>query len=264
MKKISSQLFSPLCFAILFFGLGAAHASLTSPVALPKADDLVPQIDVYVARLEKNLDDLDGSIRFDQDADTLYRDANTLAMIALALGLSKEENPYQKAAPAIVEAALKVENAKNFDDAAKAVAEVKRALKTSTDPAKLSWETKIASLKPLMKAVPNINTLVKRNLRNESVLKRGTRIVVEGSAVMAVLGQGSIPHADETIRPGAVKEWTDHCLEFRDAALTLYRVASEYEAENAKFDDIQNAYEVLSDSCDSCHNLFYTGEIPKD
>ena len=233
-------------------------------VQLPKVSDLVPQVEVYVTRLEKSLDDLDGSPRFVEDADVLYRDANTLALIALSLGLSKEDNPYKKAAPAMIQAAMKMETVKNFDEAAKVIAEIKRSLKAEADPTILSWDKKIVSLRPIMKAVPNINTLVKRNLRTEAALKKGTRIVVEGSAVMAAIGQGSIPNSVETIKPGAVKEWTAHCFEFRDAALALNRAASDYEAGKGKFDAIQNAYEALSDSCDSCHKLFYNGEVPKD
>ena len=232
-------------------------------VQLPKVADLVPQIDAYVKRLEKNLDDLDGSPRFIEDADTLHRDANALALIALALGLSQEENPYQKAAPVIIEAALKLETVKTFDDATKAMMELKRSLKADGDPTTLRWDKKVASLSPIMKAVPNINTLVKRNLRTEAALKKGVRIAVEGAAVMAAIGQGSIPNLDETIKPDAAKEWTAHCIEFRDAALALNRAASDYEAEKGKFSAVQDAYEALSDSCDSCHKLFYHGEIPE-
>ncbi|MCL2303883.1 MAG: hypothetical protein FWC43_00915 [Planctomycetaceae bacterium] len=232
-------------------------------VKLPKVGDLVPQIDVYVKKLEKTLDDLDGSPRFVDDAEALHRDANTLALIALALGLSKEENPYKKAAPAMIEAALKLETVKNLDDATKAVAEIKQSLKAEADSA-LSWDKKIASLGPIMKAVPNVNTLVKRNLRTEAVLKKGARTVVEGSAVIAVIGQGSVPNAAETIKPDAVKEWTGHCLELRDAALALNKAASDYETDKGNFEAVQDAYEALSDSCDSCHKLFYKGEVPKD
>ena len=230
-------------------------------VKLPKADDLAPQIAVYVEKLEKTLDDLDGSVRFAEDADVLYRDANTLALIALALGLSKEDNPYKKAAPAIIEAAMKMETVKNLDEATKAVAEVKKSLKANGNPADLSWEQKVASLKPIMKAVPNINTLVKRNIRTEAAMKKGPRKVVEGAAIMAVIGQGSIPNAAETIKPNAAKEWKQHCIEFRDAAWDLNRLASEYEAGKTDFDNVQIAFEALTDTCDSCHKLFYHGDV---
>ncbi len=233
-------------------------------VKLPQVDDLVPQVDVYIGKLEKTLEDLDGSVRFVDDADVLFRDANTLAMIALALGLSKEDNPYKKAAPAIIEAAHKVEAVKNLDEATQAVAEVKKALKAEAGTNDLSWDKKVASLKPIMKAVPNINTQVKRNLRTEAALKKGGRKVVEGAAVLAVIGQGSIPNAVDTIKPDAVKDWKIQCLELRDAALELNRAASGYEAGKAKFEEIQAAYERLSDSCDSCHKIFYAGELPTE
>ncbi len=233
-------------------------------VELPKVDDLVPQVAVYVGKLDKTLEDLDGSVRFVDDADVLFRDANTLAMIALALGLSKEDNPYKKAAPAIIEAAQKVEAVKNLDEATQAVAEVKRALKTDAGAGGLSWNKKIATLKPIMKAVPNINTQVKRNLRTEAALKKGNQKVVEGAAVLAVIGQGSIPNAVDTIKPEAVNDWKAQCLELREAALELNRAASGYEAGKVKFEEIQTAFERLSDSCDSCHKIFYNGELPTE
>ena len=238
-------------------------ADVSDSVQLPKVSDLVPQVEAYVAKLEKKLGDLEGASRFVDDADLLYRDANTLALIALALGLSEEENPYKKAAPAIIQAAMKMDSVKNFDEATQVIAEIKQSLTAEADSASLGWEKKLVSLTPTMKAVVNTNTLVKRNLRTEAALQRGSRVVAEGSAVMAVIAQGNIPNANETTKPDAVREWTAHCLEFRDAALTLNQAASDFEAEKGTFDAVQTAYEALADSCDSCHKLFYNGEAPK-
>lgn len=243
----------------------AADANSDFTVKLPPASDLASQIPVYIERLEKTVDDLDGSPRFVDDADVLFRDANTLAMIALALGLSEENNQYKKSAPAIVQAALQLEKVKNVDQANEAVAALKKTLTPEgaagmkTTP--LRWDAKIGSLGPMMKAVPNINTLVKRNLRTEPMLKRGVKRVSSGAAVLAVIGQGSLPIAAETIKPTAVRQWKEQCEIFRDASLGLNKAARDYEAGKATFADVQNAYETLSDTCDMCHKIFYPSGV---
>ena len=225
-------------------------------VKLPKVSDLEPQIDEYVNTIKKNLDDLDGSIRFADDADVLYRDANTLVLLALALGVSDENNKYKKSAPAIIAAAKKLETAKTFDVAQKAVAELEKSLTVVSASAQLKWE-KVASLKPLMKAVPNINNVVKRNLRNEAALKRGTTKVMQGTATLAVIGQGSVPNADETTSPDSADEWKKLCYSFRDAALEVNAKTTAYVDEKATFDDVDAAFETLSDTCNACHELFF-------
>lgn len=243
----------------------AAQAEDDISVKLPPVSDLVSQVSAYVERIEKHVDDLDGSPRFVEDADVLFRDANTLAMIALALGLAEDDNPYKKSAPAIVHAALQLEKVKNFDQAGQALAALKKSLTAEgaagmkTVP--LRWDAKIGSLGPMMKAVPNINTLVKRNLRTEPMLKRGVKRVTAGSAVLAVIGQGSLPVAADTIKPTAVKQWKQQCEIFRDASLGLNRAAREYEAGKGSFEDVQNAYETLSDTCDMCHKIFYPSGV---
>ncbi|MGL6225630.1 MAG: hypothetical protein ACRC10_03280 [Thermoguttaceae bacterium] len=233
-----------------------------SEVRLPPIADLEPQVEQYVARLKKALDDLDGSVRFADDAEVLYRDASTLSMIALALALSPEKSKYKEAAPGIIQTAEKLQSVKSIEEATEVVAALEKAM-TSQSTTVLTWK-KIAPLKPLMKAVPNINTLIKRNLRTEAALKKGDKKVLEGSAALAVIAQGSLPNVAETIKPDAEKEWKSHCREFRDAALKVNQTTRSYMDGQADYEAVEATFEKLTDSCNSCHTLFFSGTISLD
>ena len=241
---------------ISMYAVPVERSSAKTDAKLPKVSDLEPQIEDYVKSIKKNLDDLDGSVRFADDADVLHRDANTLVLIALALGVSDEENKYKKSAPAIIAAARKIETVITFDAAEKAVAELEKSLTASPAQVELKWE-KVASLKPLMKAVPYINNVVKRNLRNEAALKKGAPKVVQGTAVLAVIGQGSVPNADETTKPASADQWKKLCFDFRDAALDVNEKTGAYIEGKATFDDVDAAFETLSETCNTCHEVFF-------
>lgn len=242
------------------YGNNAAEAE--SEVKLPPIADLEPQVEQYVARLKKTLEDLDGSVRFADDAEVLYRDASTLSMIALALALAPEKSKYKEAAHGIIQTAEKLQSVKSIEEATQVVAELEKAM-TSQSATVLTWK-KIAPLKPLMKAVPNINTLIKRNLRTEAALKKGDKKVLEGSAALAVIAQGSLPNVAETIKPDAEKEWKNYCRDFRDAALKVHQTTRSYMDGQAEYEAVEAAFEKLTDSCNSCHTLFFSGTISLD
>lgn len=232
-------------------------------VNLPQVADLEPQIPYYLDKLEKNLESIVDESDFEIESDTLYRDASVLAVIALALGLSEEDGKYKKAAPAIIKGARAMESAGTKKEAEKALAMLKESLSAEEDPGRLKWG-KVASLKPLMKAVPTINTLVKRNLRTESALQKSKNRVQEGAAALVVIGQGSLPNVKETSNPAAEKDWEEQCFIFRDAALQLNRKTHGFFSGKVKYEEIQAAYDELYETCDRCHKLFYDGEIEID
>ncbi|MGL6194449.1 MAG: hypothetical protein ACRC2T_06455 [Thermoguttaceae bacterium] len=235
-------------------------ADKSANVKLPPVADLEGQVDALLKKISSTIEDLDGSVKFADDADALYRDANALALVALALGLSEENNKYKKAAPAIIDATMKLEKATSLDEATKLFAELKKSTSINAESDKLEWK-KVASLKPIMKAVPNINTVVKRNLRNESALKKGVQRVIEGSATLAAISQGCIPNADDTIKPEAKQEWTDECIKFRDISLELNKKAHDFADGKASHEDIEAVFDKLTESCNSCHTHFFSGTI---
>ncbi len=231
-------------------------------VRYPQATDLEPQLEAYLKKLENALSDLDGTVDYDADAESLRRDANTLSLIVLALGMTDEDNKYKKAAPGIIQACLKLRAAKKYDEAVQCFDNLKKSFSSSSD-AKLQW-ARIAELPPIMKAVPLINSLVKRSLRTEAALKKdGAKRVAQGTAVLAVIAQGSLPNVEETIKPQAAKEWKEQCLSFRDIALELNERTHAFSAGQASYEEVEASFEKLTAACDACHVHFYSGTVPK-
>jgi glutathione S-transferase len=174
------------------------------------------------------------------------RDANTLVLIALALGLHDKDNQYKAAAPAMVKAAQQVAVAKDFTAAKAAVAALEKAAKSS-DAGELKWE-KVASLPKLMKQVPLINTKMKRSLKRFAAKAKET---AGDTAVLAVIAQGSMANADETKKPTEAAAWYKHCADMRDAAAAMNAAIH---AGDQKVADKQ--MKTLTKSCDDCHAIF--------
>ena len=114
------------------------------------AEDLVSQVDEY---LEEFAESVESEEEYGDSKENLGKDANTLILIALALGMHDTENKYQKAAPALIKASQQLATAADYATAKTGVEAVKAAAATDGDPATLKWE-KVASLQELMEAVP--------------------------------------------------------------------------------------------------------------
>jgi hypothetical protein len=227
-------------------------------VPLPPVADLVAQADEYLDKIGGWLKDLDGTSDYKKDADAVVRDTNGLALIALAIGLSPEDSKYKKAAPGIIAAALALEKVGKLDAANKAYADLKAAYESSGDPTTLGW-TKIASLGPVMKAVPNLDATAKRLSNSESKLKRvktNSIKVTAPFAGLAAIAQGSIANVKETLKPEAEAEWKKECEQFRDAAIKANAAVHAFVKEEATYADFEAAYTALSETCESCHKIF--------
>ncbi|MCL2622861.1 MAG: hypothetical protein FWD31_04255 [Planctomycetaceae bacterium] len=229
-------------------------------VPLPPAADLDEQVDFYIKEFDKSLDDLAASRDFAADANVLARDANTLILVALALGMSKEDGKYKAAAPEIIKAAQTLSDAKDLAAAKAAVDAVKAALeKKSAD--KLEW-VKVAKMEPTMKlAVPRINTGMTRYIRNEATLKRGIPNVAGATAALAAISQGLAPNFDETINPDKKDEWIKLSQDFRDAALKANAALHGFDKGDVTFDAFKEALTVMKEDCELCHAVFTEGTI---
>ena len=224
-------------------------------IPLPPVADLVAQADDYLAKIGTTLEELDGTANYKKDADAVIRDASGLALVALAIGLSPEDSKYKKAAPGIIEAALALEKVEKLDAANKAYAALKVAFASSGDPTTLSW-TKVADLGPVMKAVPNLDSAVKRLSNTESKLKKGPDKVAPLLAGLAAIAQGSMANFAETVKPDAEAEWKKECELFRDAAVKANAAVHDFVEGAATHADFQAAYDKLAETCDSCHKIF--------
>ncbi len=224
-------------------------------VPFPPAADLVAQADDYLEKIGGTLKDLDGTSDYKKDADAVIRDANGLSLIALTLGLSPEDNKYKKAAPGIVAAAIELEKVEKLDAANKAYEALKAAFASSGDPSTLGW-TKVASLGPVMKAVPNLDSAVKRLGSTEKKLKKDPSRISAPLAGMAAIAQGSIANVKETAKPDADAEWKKECELFRDAAIKANATVNAFAKGEATYADYEAAYQKLAETCESCHKIF--------
>ncbi len=231
-----------------------ARLAMAEPPAAPKvstfapAADLVSQVDAYLERLEESVAN---PADFKDSEGKIQRDANTIILVALALGLHDTDNKYKAAAPAIVKAAQEVAQAQDHAAAKTAVENLKKAVAGGAATGELKWE-KVASLGALMKQVPMINTKLKRNLRRFA--KKAEESAAD-TAVLAVIAQGSMANAEETKKPNEVEKWYAFCVQMRDAASALN--AAIHAGDEKKADAEMKA---LTKSCDDCHAVFHEEE----
>lgn len=254
-------LLTSLALAIVAMGSVVAAAATPEPPAAPPvsqfapAEDLVDQVDYYLKRLEQAVETEDDYKDF---VERIAKDADTLAVIALALGLHDTDNQYKAAAPEIIKATQQLAAAKDYATAKVAVENVKKAATAKTaDAGNLKWE-KVASLKQLMLAVPAINTQLKRNIKLRRPKRDGPKAAGR-AAVIAVIGQAALYHSDDTEKPELAEKWYDYCLHMRDAAAEANAAA--HRTDKAA---VPGVMEKLAKSCDDCHTVFHQEALGKE
>ncbi len=227
-----------------------ASSDTSGVSAYAPADDLVKQVDYYIKRLE-------GAIETEEDYNDslgkISKDANTLVVIALALGLHDQNTPLHTHASNLMKAAKALAASTDLAAAKAGVAAVKAARAGEGVPAsELEWE-KHANLSELMKQVPLINNKLKRSIKKRFEVKAEDNAGF--SAVIAVIAQGVLPYADETVAPAEVEQWQAFCLQMRDAAGSLNAAIHARDQETA-IEAMQN----LAQSCEDCHAVFHPEE----
>lgn len=226
----------------------APKASTYAPAA-----DLVKAVDDYISRISEGLASEDD---FADLQARVIKDAETVAVLALVLGLHDEKNNYQAAAPALIKAAreLSAAAAKDYAAAKKALGALEAAKSATGDPSTLKWE-KVASLKELMEQVPLVNSRLKRNMRR---FERQADAIAVDAAVLAAIGQGSMANVDETSQPSNAEKWFAFCASMRNAAADVNKAAKQKDSAAA-----EKAVAALTKSCDECHAVFHPEAIGK-
>ncbi len=254
---------APLCSAVLAAVAVLATAICSwaaEPPAAPKvstfapAKDLQRQVEVYLERFEEAVKDEE---EYKAAEGRLVKEANTLILIALGLGLHDEPNKYKAAAPAVIKAAQQLAEAKDYASAKAGVEAVKKAAQSQGGSAPLKWE-KVASLEQLMKAVPTIDSRLRRNVRTERNFKKRAEDNAGDSAVLAVIAQGSIADTSEAKDPAQVAQWYKFCEQMRGAAAKVNSLVHA-----GKFDEIKAAMKDLEKSCHDCHEVFHKEALEK-
>jgi hypothetical protein len=212
------------------------------------ADDLAGQVDQYIEALKKSTADEE---EYGLDKDKIARDANTLVVVALSLGMHDQPNKYKASAAALLKAAGQAAAAKDYACVKKAVAAVESAA-AGNGPAEgqLRWE-KVAALPELMKEVPLINTRLKRYVKGAKFRSKA-RETAGYTAVIAAIAQGTMADTSEAKKPGQVEQWREFMAAMRDAAGAVNGAI--HRGDKAAAD---KSMKELVQSCEQCHAVFH-------
>ena len=216
------------------------------------ADDLAAQVSEYIEKLEEAVKTEE---EYNDSESKIDRGANTLVLIALALGLHDEDSEYKSSAAAMMQAAAELAAAEDFAAAQAAVAALKSAADGKGDAVdiELKWE-KVAPIEPIVEQSQIVYTKLKRFVKGKRFESKADQ--TRGlSAVIAVIAHGTIPNVDETKKPDAVAEWEKLCIQMRDAAAEVnagIRAADK--------DATAAAMAKLDQSCHDCHAVFHEEE----
>jgi hypothetical protein len=249
-QRLKVATFVALGYLLVGFS-GAAEAQTGPPPpkvsTFAPADDLARQADYYIKELGNSVAD---KADYKDNQEKLTKDANTLAVIALALGLNDQPNKYRDRAEALIKAAHAVAATKDFESAKQAVGGVRKAASgAKTAQGILTWAP-VASLPQLMKQVPIIDTKLKR-LVVGAKFKSRAKETAGYSAVIAAIGQASIADLSATKNPAQVKQWQAFAIALRDRAGAVN--AAIHKQDRAA---MKPAMTKLAESCEDCHKVF--------
>jgi hypothetical protein len=215
--------------------------------AFAPADDLVRQADKYIAAIRNTAASKE---EYGDSEGKIGRDANTLAVVTLALGLHDKDNKYKSNSATLIKAAQDVAATKDFASAQRAVAALEKvAAADGKGSDKLKWE-KVAALPDLMKQVPIVNTKLKLCL-SKTNFKKKAKDSAGYTAVIAAIAQGVIADTSVTKNAEQVKQWQEFSKAMRDHAGAAN--AGIHKGDQAATD---KAMKKLNQSCEDCHAVF--------
>ena len=238
------------CVAVLGIGLPTIAAPPEAPPVskFAKADDLVGQVDYYLEELEESIE---SEAEYTDSPEKLVKNANTMIVIALALGLHDQDNKYKAAAPGMMKASQELAAVKDYSAAKKGVAALRAAMSSKGDPSVLKWG-EVADLHALMEKVPLINTRLKRFLSDRrGSFKSKAKESAGESAVIAIIAQAAMASVGKTKKPNEADKWYAFCEEMRDVAVAL-NASINAQDKGAR----DKALEAFGESCDNCHEVF--------
>jgi hypothetical protein len=216
------------------------------------AKDLADQVRVYIKDIDATLE---SEQEYKDSEGKIGRCTNTLAVIALCLGMHDEDNQYKARAPALIKASQALAAAADYQSAKKAFDGVKAAADGKLPAqADLKWE-KVASLPDLMKQVPNINTKLKRNVKGAK-FKTKAKDTAGYTAAIAAIAQGSMADTGAAKNPNEIKQWYGFSAQMRDAA-----GAANAAIHSGNEPAAAEAMQKLANSCTDCHTVFHPEAI---
>lgn len=253
---IRSILLSTACLAAALLTTSVAVADPPAPPEASRwapAEDLIAQVNEYLADFGPALESAD---EFDSKAQRLKKDAHTLVVIALALGLHDTDHELKPHCAQLVKAARQLAEAEDYDSAVAAHKAVQAAVagSGSADAPELKWEP-VASLGQLMKQVTFINNRLRRGTSGRRFADRAEENA-RAAAVLAVIGQAAMPETKDVKDPAELDKWYQYCADMRDAA---GEVNARIKANDP--DGTAEAMKKLEKSCNDCHAVFRPDQL---
>jgi hypothetical protein len=227
----------------------AAEPPKAPPVStFAPAEDLVKQVDLFVA-------DFKAGLASQQDYSDkkimLTRNAHTLAVLGVALGLHDQQNRLKDSAPALVAAAQELAKAEDYAAAQAAFTQVQQAVAGAAKKGpELKWSHKVASLGQIMKQVTATDTRLRRNLRRFDQLAEEN---ARSASLLAVIAQAAMYDTHEVKNPEELGKWYQMSADMRDIAAS---VATAIRAKDKPA--AEAGLKRLTQSCDDCHSVFQT------
>jgi hypothetical protein len=225
-------------------------ADAPQPPAPPKissfapADELAGQLQTYLQEMQA---DLEKPADYTATGSKITKDANTVVILALHLGLHDEPNEFKAKAPAIIAAGLALAEATEYEAAKAGYEKLKQAAATGGESGELEWKP-VASLGQLMKQVNVINAKLRRSTRGsrlKSTAQESTRL----ATVLAAIGQAAIYDTHEVKDQSKVGEWYELAAGMRDASAALNRAIKTGDEKVTA-----EAIKALDQNCTKCHN----------
>jgi cytochrome c556 len=212
------------------------------------ADQLVELVHEYIQSMQQSVAD---EKAYEIGEARLKKEANTLACLALTLGLHDTANPLQATAPALYAAATQAAKVSNLQEAQAAVAHVAAVMNDqATDGPELKWE-RAGSLAQLMKQVTFVHARLKRGARPGPRFESQADESAKYATVLAVIGQAVAADTHEVKDPSEVGKWYQLCGDMRDAAGETAKALRARDPEKT-----EAALQKLERSCTDCHNAF--------
>jgi len=236
------------------------ETSKQAPTAEAKVSTFAPAEDLE-NQLSDYLKDMQASVVSEQEYKDLpegkiARDANTVIVIALTLGMSDQENKYKACAGALMKAAAELAATKDYASAKKAVEAVVAAAGSAGGGDQLKWE-KVAALDQLMKQVPLIHTKLKMKTEGAR-FKSKAKDTAGYSAVIAAIGQASIADTTQAKNEEEIQKWRTLCTDMRDTAGAINAAIHKQDRDAANA-----AMTRLQQNCDDCHKVFHPAALGK-
>lgn len=235
--------------ALFLLVLGAAPPEPPKVSAFAPAKPLEAQLEYFLGRLQSSLASEDA---YDEAAQSrAKKDANTLIVLLMALGMHDQDNAWKSSAPALTDLAEKLAGSTGeYAFAREAIDNIVKAKSAGTTDGKpLQWEKRYR-LGQLMKQVTFVNARLRRGL-SPTRFKREADSTAEYAALLAVIAQAALVDTHEVKNPDQVDQWYELSAAWRDAAGALGEGARQQD-----FAAAEAAMKRMSKSCDDCHAVF--------